>query len=250
MSKSFIKKVLIEEGELDRLQQRQLRDYSAELQSMAHLQTKMAEILARTDLSAQKKLNLLSGQQNRFDKIKKDIGVLSGGPAPAAANKPNLPKDQAEEVEEEDEEDEEKEAEEAAADARPEFTFTPTTTLVCQMGVASIYEKKARNLMTKIQDHPEILRRTRYEEIDINGETISGTNFNELFKNMVGPKLKLNLPGIAQFLGALRQMGVKSTELSRIKLQELYRRAPPKGAPRSRLATLRGQQQGIEKVED
>jgi len=114
------------------------------------------------------------------------------------------------------------------------------------MGVAPMYERKARNLMTKIQNHPDILRRTREGEIDINGETISGTNFNELFKSMVGPKPNLNLPGIAQFLGALRQIGVKSTELSGIKLQELYRGAPPKGAPRARLATLRGQQQGIE----
>jgi len=98
MSKSFIKKVLIEEGELDRLQQRQLRDYSPELQSMANLQTRMAEILARSDLSAQEKLNLLSGQRNRFDKIKKYIGVLSGGPTAAADLKPDARKDQTAEV--------------------------------------------------------------------------------------------------------------------------------------------------------
>ena len=91
MSKSFIKKVLIDEGELDRLQQRQLRDYSPELQSMARLQTQMAEVLARKDLSPQEKLNMLSGQQSRFDKIKKDVGVLSGGPAPTPAIAPPKP---------------------------------------------------------------------------------------------------------------------------------------------------------------
>ena len=88
MSKSFLKKVLIDEGELDRLQQRQLRDYSPELQSMARLQTQMAEVLSRKDLSPQEKLSMLSGQQSRFDKIKKDVGVLSGGPAPIAVPKP------------------------------------------------------------------------------------------------------------------------------------------------------------------
>jgi hypothetical protein len=62
----------------------------------------MAEILARTDLSAQKKLNLLSVQHSRFDKIMKNIGVLSGGPAPAVATKAYPPKDQAKEIEEQE----------------------------------------------------------------------------------------------------------------------------------------------------
>jgi hypothetical protein len=59
----------------------------------------------------------------------------------------------------------------------------------------------------------------------------------------VGPKPNLNFPGIAQFLEALRQMRVKSTELSGIKLQELYIGDLPKCATRACLATLRGQQQ-------
>ena len=89
------------------MQQRQLRDYSPELQSMARLQTQMAEVLARKDLSPQEKLSMLSGQQSRFDKIKKDVGVLSGGPAPTPAiapPKPETPKDKAEENEEEGQE--------------------------------------------------------------------------------------------------------------------------------------------------
>ena len=116
MSKSFIKKVLIDEGELDRLQQRQLRDYSPELQSMARLQTQMAEVLARKDLSPQDKLSMLSGQQGRFDKIKKDIGVLSGGPSltPAmAAPSPAPPKPTTE-----DEEETEKETVEGGEEKR------------------------------------------------------------------------------------------------------------------------------------
>jgi hypothetical protein len=52
---------------------------------MAHLQTQMAELHARPDLSAQEKRKMLSGKQCRFDKLKQDIGVVSGGPAPPAA---------------------------------------------------------------------------------------------------------------------------------------------------------------------
>ena len=104
MSKSsYIKKVLIDEGELDRLQQRQLRDYSPELQSLANLQTQMAKVLARKDLSPQDKLSMLSGQQSRFDKIRKDIGVLSGGPAPTPAIANSKPEHHEEKAEEDEE---------------------------------------------------------------------------------------------------------------------------------------------------
>ena len=63
MTISFSKKVLIEQGELDRLQQRQLRDYSPELKSMARLQNHIRDIMSRKNLSAEGRLNLISGEQ-------------------------------------------------------------------------------------------------------------------------------------------------------------------------------------------
>ena len=71
MTSSFSKMVLIEQFELDRLQQRQLRDYSPELQSMALLQNQIRDIMSRKNLSAEKQLNLISGEQIQFDKLKK-----------------------------------------------------------------------------------------------------------------------------------------------------------------------------------
>jgi hypothetical protein len=213
----------------------------------------MAEIIGRKDLSAQEKLNMLSGQQNRFDKIKKDIGVLSGGPTPTLANataKPEPPKgkaDQEEGLEVEEEEEEGEEDEEIKANA----LFTPTTRLVRNIGVQPMYENKARNLMTKIRDNPDILKASRTGEIEVNGETVPGSNFNNLFKSMVGRKQNLNLPGIAQFLTALRQMGVKSSELSGQEVKEIYNGLKPKGGIQTRLAALRGGEQvGAEEEED
>ena len=66
---SFVKKVLVEQAELDRMQQRQIKEYSQELYSLARLQTYMAEIIARKDLNTEQKLNLQSSYQNRFDKL-------------------------------------------------------------------------------------------------------------------------------------------------------------------------------------
>ena len=98
MTSSFSKKVLIEQGELDRLQQRQLRDYSPELQLMARLQNHIRDIMSRKNLSAEERLNLISGKQIQFDKLKKETGVLSGAlpaqatPAPQPPTPAVLPK--------------------------------------------------------------------------------------------------------------------------------------------------------------
>ena len=45
----FIKRVLIDQAELDRLRARQLREYSPEIHTMARLQDQIINILKRED---------------------------------------------------------------------------------------------------------------------------------------------------------------------------------------------------------
>jgi len=65
------KKVLIEKAELDRLQQRQLRDYTPELHSMSNIQNEMNAVLRNRKLSATQKLHFLNSYSTRFDKLRK-----------------------------------------------------------------------------------------------------------------------------------------------------------------------------------
>ena len=95
---SFSKTVLIEQAELDRLQQRQLREYSPELQAMVRLLSNMINITANKKLNAEERLNSISGLQIQFDKLKKETGLLSGVIQPQVAHeaplasRPVLPK--------------------------------------------------------------------------------------------------------------------------------------------------------------
>ena len=68
ISKSYVKKVLVDEAELDRLQQRQIREYSPELASLSRLKSNMDSILRRSNLSPQEKLTRLAAVQGRFEK--------------------------------------------------------------------------------------------------------------------------------------------------------------------------------------
>ena len=78
MTNSFTKKILIQQAELDRIQQRQLSDFSPELQAMGRLLNDIRDIMARNKLFAEEQINMISGLQIRFDKLKKETGVLSG----------------------------------------------------------------------------------------------------------------------------------------------------------------------------
>ena len=65
-SKSYVKIVRVDEAELDRLQQRQLREYYPELASLSRLKSDMDNILRCSRLSPQEKLTRLAALQGRF----------------------------------------------------------------------------------------------------------------------------------------------------------------------------------------
>ena len=85
MTGSFSKNVLIEQAELDRLQQRQLREHSPELQAMVRFLNNMRDITANNQLTAEERLNSTSGLQSLFDKLKKETWLLSGAIPPQVA---------------------------------------------------------------------------------------------------------------------------------------------------------------------
>ena len=88
---SFSKQnVFIEQAELDRLQQRQLREYSPELQAMVRLLNNMMDITANKKLNAAERLNSISGLQIQCDKLKKETGLLNGAIQPQVAHEAPL----------------------------------------------------------------------------------------------------------------------------------------------------------------
>ena len=78
MTNNFTKKILIEQAELDRLQQCQLRDYSPKLQVISCLLNDIRDIITRKKIFAEERMNMITGLQIFSDKLKKETGVLSG----------------------------------------------------------------------------------------------------------------------------------------------------------------------------
>ena len=79
----FIKRVLIDQAELDRLRARQLRKYSPEIQTMARLQDQIINILGQVDLTADEKLSMISSSDSRFSKLRGQTQILPAITAPS-----------------------------------------------------------------------------------------------------------------------------------------------------------------------
>ena len=86
----FVKQILVEEGEYERLRQRQFKEYSPEIQTMVKLEQQIVEILARKDLDPQQKLDLISGLQERFNQLKEQTNTLTGLTAAKGAAAPDV----------------------------------------------------------------------------------------------------------------------------------------------------------------
>ena len=61
---------LIDEQELNRLVEKQLREYDPTIRSLATLHREMQEIEGRSDLTPEEKVALLSATQQRFSQLK------------------------------------------------------------------------------------------------------------------------------------------------------------------------------------
>ena len=71
---------LLDERELDRLIERQIRLYDPAIHSMAQMGKELASALSRDDLPADEKLALFKATQNRYNKIKPSaVAILPTG---------------------------------------------------------------------------------------------------------------------------------------------------------------------------
>ena len=78
LQSTFVKQVLLEEGEYERLRQQQFRQFSPELRVMVKLQDQIVSALMNKNLDAQQKLDLISSMQQRFTQLKEETNTLSG----------------------------------------------------------------------------------------------------------------------------------------------------------------------------
>ena len=245
---NFVKKVLVAKGELERLQQVQLREYSSPVSHMGDLHTIITQVLGDKHMSAEVKRKLLATYQTQFDKLQRDTGLLSGTASASGASEVQNTKEKPTESEAKTPKVEPEEGEISDADDKQEVE-DPNEITVSKIGIKPMYQQKASKLLTKITSNPDILSRNEAGEMVVFGKAEPGTDFNNLLKSMVNDTRDLKQPGMDKWLDALKTIGVKANELSGQELRKIYSPPLPRGTTRQQLAALKTEPSTIPKFE-
>ena len=211
----FVKQVLLEEGELERLCQQQFRQYSPELRVMVKLHDQKVSALSDKNLDAQQRLDFISSMQQRFTKLKEETKTLSWDSAVKNVTIPDAPKVEA--------------VKPNSTNVEP--TKKPVTDKVEPLKdeeqlVKIAQTQKVDKLLNIIGNNPQIIRRNNANELEVNGHAFPGSNFDELYAAILSPKGLEHIAGMTELLVALRQLNVESKDIGSNRIKAAYESAP------------------------
>jgi hypothetical protein len=209
----FVKQVLVEEAEYDRLRQNHYRNYSPQIRAMDKLQEFILETMMRKDLDPQQKIDLCSGPRQRFNQLKEETNTLSGESSAAGTTGPKV------------------QTEVEQTETKVEPTEKQEPTVIKNDQVKKVEPTKANNLIDLITNNPNIIRRTDANELEVNGHAVVGTDFDELYSNLFSPNGTQHLPGMTELLGALRQLNAESKDIVSHPIQAAFESATPRSGP-------------------
>ena len=211
----FIKQVLVEEAEYERLRQNHYRNYSPQLRTMDKLEEFIFATMMRKDLDNQQKLDLVSGPRQRFNQLREETNTLNGESITGLAAAPAAPKAEPKQ------EPTETKVKPEAIDAKPiEIPNEPVKVT-----------QQHNKLMDLIGNNPNIIRRNDANEMEVNGRAVPGTDFDELYANLFSPHGTQHLPGMVELIGALRQLNVDGKDIVSHPIQAAFESATPRSGP-------------------
>ena len=189
----FVKQILLEEREYERLRQQRFRQYSRELRVMVKLHDQILSALMDKKLDAQQKLDFISSMQQRFTKLKEETNTLSGDSAVKNVTVKDAPKVEAIKPN----------------STKVEPTKEPVTDKVEpvkdeEQPVKIAQPHKVVKLLNIIRNNPQIIRRNNANELEVNGHAVPDSNFYELYAAILSPKGSAHMAGMTEMLSSIR----------------------------------------------
>ena len=215
----FTKMKMVEEAELLRLKDKQIREYNPQIRSMSFYQNEIDDILTDNKLSASDKLTLIGVAEKRYNGIKSStVGTAAVKPGPtilAGISSGLVPKESASLV----------------TGLAPTAVLAPgavaadgvaavdapteTSTRRILHGIPPAMMKKATEMLNYIKEYPEHISYDKKNmEVTINGEAIKHTNFIDLFRSLYSNRRNYNPIGSAPFMSALSDMNAPISLIS------------------------------------
>ena len=179
------KMVLLEAAELERLRQRQIKEYDPNLSAMARAQEQIDEILLNSKLSDEEKAALINQAQQRFNTIKSVVGPL-GHVKPSTIEQKDITKQE------------------------PKQSNTNSNSSNISDPIESELDPKFitdyRVLKSLIAKYPKLLRKNETGALVVNDRPVKGSNFNEVVKAVLSGESMDSTSGMTEFIQALLSM--------------------------------------------
>ena len=192
------KMTLVEQGVLERLRQKQLSQaiQQPELSSMVNIKAHIEDMLNNSTLSDEEKLQLLERAQERYGKLK-----VMMPPARAAAAEAIAP------------------ANAVAAPTAAEGDVATGTMLDASM-LPTQYAKKFARFQKFVGNNPTLISKNAQNEMIVEGKILTGSNFDDLIRNLYLPNKKLNVTGSDQLTSALSKASLSPSIVSNRDIKE------------------------------
>ena len=90
---------------------------------------------------------------------------------------------------------------------------------------------KVDKLMDIIGNNPQIICRNDSTELEVNGHSVPGSNFDQLYAAVLSPRGSQHMAGMTKLLGALRQLNVESKDIVSNPIKEAYESVAARSGP-------------------
>ena len=186
---------LVDEAELERLRQRQIKEYSPALRSLGQIQEQIEKLFDDPELTDEGKCKILSHLQDRFSVTLAQYKNSTSGTSPAAEAKPLQI-----EIKSENDPIINDELEEINGSNKPgeEDPLNSTIPTAEEAKIPAQYNKKFKMFQEFLKEHQNEISMNEQKQLVIDGEAIAYSSFPDLLRSLYVRNQDMNLNGAQQ----------------------------------------------------
>ena len=201
---------LIEEAELERLRQRQIKEYNPSLRSLGQIQEQIEKLFDDPELTDEGKVKILSHLQDRFGILLSQFKNSTSRPSPETEGKPleieikpqNNPNPSI---------DSEEDPKVEASEETPVISLIPSLE---EAKIPSHFASKFQHFQDFLRKHQNEICSNDKKEIVLDGEPIAHSSFPDLLRSLYIRNNEMNLIGSQQFHSKLYELNARSDMFS------------------------------------
>jgi hypothetical protein len=194
---------LIEEAELERLRQRQIKEYNPSLRSLAQIQDQIEKLFDDPELTDEGKCKILSLLHERFGAL---LTQYKNSPA-AAAQVPEAKPVQIDiKAQEEPNLDDSSVDEDMENEAKGQAPIVPKIPSLKDANIPTQFAKKFEIFQSFLKDHEDQISSNDQNELILDGQSIKGSSFLDLLRSFYVRNQDMNLIGLQQFQNKLHDI--------------------------------------------